>query len=313
VREIDRKIEAGECFGVLGRNGSGKSTLTRLLLGLERPDRGRLSVAGCSRGRSARPRGSRLGGPRSLRRRMAAVLDQSVHWDMLSGWENAYFFARSYRLPPGQIPGRLEALFAQAELLEQAHDAVGEYSFGMRRKLSILQALCVEPELLILDEPTIGLDAAYALTLAEQLQRRTDQGGTTWIAGNCPELVEEVCARAAFLVKGRLDGCAAVSEHLRAVGDSREITLELGKPRRLDPLRLPGLRAFEQAGQSVAMLLEGDPMLVPQVLEGVVRQGAPIAAMEVRRATLRDAFLLKTGHSLEVPERKKIQRGEGKR
>ena len=109
---------------------------------------------------------------------IGVVLDTSHHWESLSGFENAYFSARTYGLSVDTIPKKLEELFDLADLDSRAQDSVKSYSFGMRRKLSFIQALCHDPEVLILDEPTTGIDAHFLVALAKIIRERSDSGKT---------------------------------------------------------------------------------------------------------------------------------------
>ena len=285
VEDIDLEIPEGECFGILGRNGSGKSTLTRLLSGTEAADSGSLAVFGVP---------ARLRGSPAMKRRSCAVFDRSVFWENLSGRENAYFFARSYGMEDGEIQERLAFFFDLAGMDERASDKVAEYSFGMRRKLGIIEALAVDPDLLILDEPSIGLDAAFKLSLTAQIRERTERGKTTWISGNDPEFLEGTASRVGFMEKGRLAACAGVGELLRDLRKTQTVLVEAEVPTRVDRPALPGLRAFEQDGDTISAVIDGDPFGVPRLMDALVRQGFPIRTIEVRRGNLRDAFLLRT-------------------
>jgi ABC-type multidrug transport system ATPase subunit len=304
VAGLDLRVPAGECFAVLGRNGSGKSTLTRLLLGLERPDAGELEVLGRGLhrwpggpGRSPGP-GQRSGlGP--ARRQIAAVLDQCAHWDALPAWDNACFTARSYGVPDEEAKRRLEELFRRAGLASRRGDPVRSYSFGMRRKLALVQALSVRPALLVLDEPIIGLDPQFQLALGESIQARTRAGLTTWISGNCPEWLEAVAGRVAFLEEGRIAACGTTEELVAEVRGEQELRLTLQTPRRLTAPALRGLKTFHQQGARVWAVTDSDPLLVSRLLERIARQGAALASLEVRPCGLKEAFLMRTGQALE--------------
>jgi ABC-2 type transport system ATP-binding protein len=300
VAGLDLWVPAGECFAVLGRNGSGKSTLTRLLLGLERPDAGELEVLGRGLHRGPRRAGSVTGhGLGPVRRQVAAVLDQCAHWEALSAWDNACFTARCYGVPGEEAGRRLEELFRLAGLASRRGDPVRAWSFGMRRKLALVQALCVRPALLVLDEPIIGLDPQFQLALGESIQARTSAGLTTWISGNCPEWLEAVAGRVAFLEEGRIAACGTPEELIAGARGGQELCLTLQAPRRLTAPALRGLRTFHQQGAKVWAVTDNDPLLIARLLEWIARQGAAAAALEVRPCGLKEAFLLRTGQVLE--------------
>jgi ABC-type multidrug transport system ATPase subunit len=167
-------VRAGQCFGILGANGSGKTTLTRLVAGLDRVDQGSLFVLGGP----AYPR------PSQLRYRCGIALDTPAHWNNLSGRQNLWFFARQYGLAGCGLSRRVEELLCQAKLAAQADDPVDSYSFGMRRKLSIIEALSHDPDLLILDEPSANVDEAFLERMTQWIHQRCEAGRTTWVADN---------------------------------------------------------------------------------------------------------------------------------
>ncbi|HZD43295.1 MAG TPA: ABC transporter ATP-binding protein, partial [Methanomicrobiales archaeon] len=142
------EVQEGEIFGLLGSNGSGKSTLLKIAATLLPQDGGHVTYFGSEVPISRR----------SLLSRMGVLFDHAAHFDHLTGYENAYFFARSYGLPAAAARERLDLLFRRLDLSERQNDPVSTYSFGMRRKLSIIEALAHRPPILLLDEPSIGLD-----------------------------------------------------------------------------------------------------------------------------------------------------------
>lgn len=282
-------VMRGECFGLLGRNGSGKSTLARLILGLEKPGSGYLSVLGCGNDR----------GPRSCLSGIGAALDACVHWEELSGRQNAYFVARMYGMGPNQAEKRLEDLFELADLSGRADEPVRSYSFGMRRKLSLIQALCHDPDLLVLDEPTTGVDAHFLLILAELVRSRSGAGRATWISGNDAEWIGGVAHRAAFLDSGKIAAMGTVEELIKEVSPFQLVVTRLAKAALIPRPETGGLHSFEQSGETIRLILEPEPLLVPDVMNWIVSHGGEIGSVEVRKSTLKDVFLFKTGRALE--------------
>jgi ABC-2 type transport system ATP-binding protein len=289
VRDVTLSVEEGECVALLGRNGSGKSTLTRLLLGLERPQSGSLSVFG-----KAAPSGIR----HSLQR-MGVVFDSSVHWDALSGLQNGYFMARTYGIQPQEAERRLTDLFGRAGLRDQAEDAVSTYSYGMRRKLSIIQALCHDPDLLLMDEPTAGVDAHFLATLTDLIRQRCSRGKTTWIAGNDAEWIAGVATRVVFMDEARVTAQGSVEELVAKVSPLKEVRVTLEDFAAVPQLIADGIRSFSQEGNILTALMERDPDAMPRLVEWVVSRGGKVRNIEVMGSSLRDAFLLSTGKTLE--------------
>jgi len=290
---VDLTIAPGECFAFLGRNGSGKSTLIRLILGMELPDGGELRVGDVDL--VDRPGGFR----KTLLGTLGVALDTSVHWPRLSGRNNAWFIASSYGMPDDRIEARLNELFKLADLDSQADDPVSNYSFGMRRKLSIVEALCHDPQLLVLDEPTSGVDVHFARRLSEVIAERTANGQTTWVASNDPGWTAEAATRVAFMDAGKVVASGTVAELLSEVAPYQEIRVVLANEADVPRPDSPALRSFDVENDRVTMLTDDDPHLVPGMMDWVVDHGGVIKTVEVRRSTLRDAFLLKTGKDLE--------------
>ncbi len=289
VRDLDFEVRKGECFAVLGRNGSGKTTLTRLVIGLDKPSGGRLRLFG-----KPAPTASR-----AVKGTLGTALDRSAHWEKLTGWDHGWFAARCQGLSPEAAAERLAALFRQADLEDRAHDPVGTYSFGMRRKLSLIQAMVHDPELLAVDEPTLGLDPPFLMTLTEWVRDRSRRGKTTWLAGNDPEWLEQTADRALFLVDGRAILCDTVENILAGLEHGQQVKIRLARSIRVDLRHEKGVRDFRQSGREILLLADPDPLLVPSLIDAVVRRGGRIETLEVKRKNLRDAFLLHAGCPIE--------------
>jgi ABC-type multidrug transport system ATPase subunit len=282
-------VAAGECWGLLGRNGSGKTTLTRLLLGLDRPSSGTLTVLGEPVHAGSRKHLARCG----------AAFDRSVHWDGLTAWQNAWFVARRHGLSSSRARRRLGELFALADLDDRARDRVAGFSFGMRRKLSLIEALVCEPELLILDEPTAGLDEAFLVRLTDVVRARTSAGLTTWLAGNDADWLAGVATKAAFIDAGQIVAADSVEALLGELGQSSEVKCVLGSLPALDAARPSDMRMLTRDDHTVRAVVDGGPEGVGRMVQWLVAQGAEIRGMEVHRGGLREAFLIRTGRGMD--------------
>ncbi len=294
IRDLSLSIMAGECLAVMGKNGSGKSTLTRLLVGLEPLRKGEGFVLGFPLHGSPHRRGCRL--PLD---RIGYVPDIGIHWESLTAYQNAYFIARSHGIRKSGIAARLSGLFALADLTGREGDQVKEYSFGMRRKLSIIEALCHDPELLVLDEPTTGIDPQFALRLSELIRERGRRGRTTFIAGNDPEWIAGTADRAAFLHEGRTAVEGRVDELMSEIAAYHEVEIRLETDRAIPAPGWKSLKGYSQTGRTLSVIINSNPAVIPDILSWVLTQGGRPSAMEVKNGTLRDLFLLRTGRSLE--------------
>ena len=196
---VDLDVVPGEFLAMAGHNGAGKSTLFKLLLGLMKPDSGRLRVFGqdpCGRG------------ARALRQRIGFLPENVIFAGNLTGLELLRFFARLRGVPPGDCDGLLD----QVGLNEARKKRIRTYSKGMRQRLGLAQLLLGEAEILILDEPTTGLDPESRRHMFKLLEERKARGATIILSSHTLSEVEEHADRLALLKDGRLVACGAVGE-----------------------------------------------------------------------------------------------------
>ena len=292
VFDISLNLAAGEVLGLMGPNGSGKSTLLRVLATAATPTAGRVSWFG-----AANPRQP------SLRRRLGVMLDQAAHFDKMTGYQNAWFFARQFGLSSELARDRLEELFRWSGLWDARDQLVGEYSLGMKRKLNLVEALVHRPSILLLDEPTLALDYRAELDLIERLQLLSLTGTAVLLATNDVHLAERICDRVIFLHQGRAIREGHVPELLTELAGSKEVQLQMNSPIPLDSLRsLPAVQAANVDGDTVHIVLArgANPAQVLAVLNGTADL---VSNMRVRRPNLGDLFLKLTGEALPVTRR----------
>lgn len=286
IENLSLSVHQGQCFGVLGANGSGKTTLTRLIAGLDRIKQGYLSVLGDS----IFPRPSRL------RRRCGVALDIPTHWKTLTGRQNLLFFTRQYGLVDTALTQRIEELLYEANLTSQADDPVSTYSFGMRRKLSIIEAFAHDPELLILDEPSAGIDMAFLDRLAHWIGRRCEVGLTTWIADNDADWLAKVATDAVLLSNGHIAAGGSVKELMDSIDARYRITIKLEEPDFSYAPTLAGVTRFQCDQTRITADLSSDPHLPSELLGWITTCGGQVRAMEVCSVTLHEALQQRAGH-----------------
>jgi len=198
---VDLRLEAGETVALLGANGAGKSTLLRLLATLTRPSAGTLRLFG-------RPVESATAG--LLRRRLGFLSHHTFLYDHLTGRENLLFYARLYGLPDPAEAAR--AALLQARLAERQDDRVATYSRGMQQRLALARVFLHAPEILLLDEPTTGLDRESAARLEERLRSERGAGRACLLATHDAPLAGRLATRVVALRSGRVVLDAAASE-----------------------------------------------------------------------------------------------------
>jgi len=284
VRDISLSVNSGTSFGILGSNGSGKTTLTRLIAGLDKIQKGTLSVFG-------KPAFKKT---TVLRFRCGISLDKPAHWEALTGRQNLDFFARQYGLSGSKLKQRIDTLLEEAEILKQANDPVSAYSFGMRRKLSIIEALVHEPDLLILDEPSAGVDVSFLDKLAYWIKERNTEGNTTWISDNDPDWIARAATEVVLLDNGTIKAAGIVSELMNSVKAINRINVTV---ERVDTSNIPDIRGIEQfkcdGNRIIADILD-DSNLTTELLGWINKNGMRIQTMQVKSLTLHEALMKKS-------------------
>jgi ABC-type multidrug transport system ATPase subunit len=196
VMGLDLTVRRGEVYGFLGPNGAGKTTTLRMLAGLIRPTSGHAIVAGGS-----------PGSPRSLTD-LGAMIEAPAFWPYLSGRDNLRLLARYCRVPDR----RVGTVLAEVGLTDRAHRAVGTYSTGMKQRLGVAAALLKDPALLILDEPSSGLDP-QGMADFRQLITRIGQGErTVLLSSHLLSEAEQICTRVGVISKGRMVAEGTIEE-----------------------------------------------------------------------------------------------------
>ena len=219
VDGLDLSVEEGEVFGFLGPNGAGKTTTILMLLGLTEPTAGSVEVAGHDPVRE----------PLAVKSVVGYLPENVGFYPDLTGRQNLSFTARLNGIPRRVAEERMDALFRQVGLENAADRAAGKYSRGMRQRLGIADALIKEPSILILDEPTIGLDPdgiREFLELIRGLSR--DRGITVILSSHLLHQVQEVCDRVGILVRGKLMAVGPVETLGRQLDAGSDSEMEIG-------------------------------------------------------------------------------------
>ena len=209
IQGLELRVEAGEVFGFLGPNGAGKTTTIRILTTLLKPATG-----------SARVFGLDTVAARMRVRQVIGYVPQQLSVDAsLTGWENVWLFARLFDVPRRDRPARIEQALATMELTGVAGRLASTYSGGMVRRLEMAQALVNRPRLLILDEPTIGLDPmARASVWARVRELQDDSGMTVLLTTHYMEEADALCDRLGLMQRGRLRALGATAALKAALG-----------------------------------------------------------------------------------------------
>ena len=286
-------VDRGEIFGLVGPNGSGKSTLLRVLSTAVAPDSGTFRVGGVDG----------IGEKRQARARLGLMVDRPTHYGDLSGWANAYLFARAYGMEEEKANGVLAELFDYFDLAEYRDDKAKTYSYGMGKKLALIEALAHGPELLLLDEPSLGLDYTSQLAFQRKIRDLAGAGAAIVLASNQVDEVEALCDRVAFLHRGKTVAEGTPEELVSALRGIKRIVATLRNP--VEYAAVGGVSGVEWVvpeGRSLVVHCEDRPGVVADVVGALVRAGGDITDLSVRRPNLEDVFVKLTGEALRPDE-----------
>ena len=286
VDEIDFTIHRQECFGFLGPNGAGKTTTMRMLSCLARRDGGDLSVLGLDPGVH----------PREVKHRMGVVA-QEMNLDLeLTVRENLLVYARYFDIPRHEAARRADELLAFVQLEDRAGDAVDRLSGGMKRRIQIARALINEPDLVLLDEPTTGLDPQARHLVWERLRALRERGVTLVLTTHYMDEAEQLCDRLVVMDRGRIARAGRPSELIAQEVGREVLELRVTPNHAVDLLgRLGGRVTGHQTRGDVVNLFSED---AERLFVDARATGIPLELQMIRRATLEDVFLAVTGHLL---------------
>ncbi|QNP68263.1 ABC transporter ATP-binding protein [Streptomyces roseirectus] len=294
VDGVSLSVAPGETYGLLGPNGAGKTTTIRMVCGLLRPDAGTVHVAGRPVTTAAGPA-----------KRLIGFVPQDVAlYPDLSVRENLRFFGRLYRLPRRVRERRVDEVLDLVELRERAGDRVDSLSGGMRRRLNIGAGLVHAPTLLVLDEPTVGVDPQSRHAIMESVTRFGQQGMAVLYTTHYMEEAERLCDRVGIIDRGRLvvEGAprelvSLVAERdrvrLTAVGDLAAYTEACRAF-----ARVGGVARTGERGEVVELVVEDARSLLPGLIALAHDNGVDIRGVEIDEPDLETVFLHLTGTAL---------------
>jgi ABC-2 type transport system ATP-binding protein len=300
LRGVDLTVHPGEVFGLLGPNGAGKTTLQQILCTLLRPTSGEARVAGVSV----------VDDPEAVRRNLGVVFQVPTLDLMLTARENLRIHGRLYRVPKADVDARIPELLALAGLEDRADHRTKTFSGGMRRRLELVRALMHRPKILLLDEPTIGLDPQSRRLIWGRLGvMRKEYDITVLLTTHYMDEADQLCDRIAVIDHGRI----IALDHPRALKaklGNDLLELRLASPPNGILARvgeLPSVVSAQAEGDRVLVRLQDPAETIPLVVSTFARAGVPVLSMEHKRLTMDDVFLDLTGRVRDKPPPKKTR------
>ncbi len=286
VNGISFHVKKAEIFGLLGPNGAGKTTTIHIIATLLRPTAGKVMVAGYDA----------VSNPYEVRKRIGIVF-QDPSLDMnLHAYDNMYIHGRLYGLKGRELHRKIMELLDFVDLKQYANKIVRNFSGGMRRRLELARGLLHEPEILILDEPTIGLDPQSRARIWEYITKiQKEKGITILMTTHYMDEAEELCHRIAIMDRGKIVGMGTADELKQVIG-SDIIIARFDKP----------ICVNEEFVKECKILVDGRTEIVvnnaskilPQIFEYAEARGVKILEISYRRPTLNEVFLYLTGREL---------------
>ncbi len=294
VDSLNLKVQQGEIFGMLGPNGSGKTTTILMLLGLTEPTSGEVQVLGFDPSRQ----------PLSVKMRTGYIPDQVGFYDELTARENLMYIAKLNGLPRPEAYRRIDEAFARVGLTEVADLRVATYSRGMRQRLAVADVLIKKPQLVIMDEPTLGLDPELARDFLKLSRELADSGITILLSSHLLYQVQEVCDRVGLFHRGRMVLEGTVSElaekvlgagflvRLQANGTEAGFKEKLGQ--------IPGVARVDFTAPDT-YILTATKDLRADAARAIVNAGGQLTSLSIETPSLDDiynAYFAEVNHGL---------------
>ena len=295
VDGISLEVRAGEILGLLGPNGAGKSTTVGLLAGLLVADGGTVRV-GADPAPGATPPARDVNG---IKRHIGLVPQDLALYETLGARDNLQHFGALYGLQGPLLRERCDAALALVGLADRATDRVDSFSGGMKRRLNIACALVHDPDVLLLDEPTVGVDPQSRNAIFENLEQLRQRGKAIIYTTHYMEEIERLADRIVIIDHGHVIAAGTLAELLLRLPGEQYLDLGLEGPAPLERLRaLPGIRDCSPRPHGVRVVAQDLQASLPALLGALAESGVRLTSMATRRATLEDVFLTLTGHAL---------------
>jgi len=298
VDNLSMSVEKGELFGLLGPNGAGKSTLTKMISGMLNPTSGTIKVGNHSVQDE----------PMKVKEILGVVPQDIVLYDYLNAKENLAFYGRLYGLSGKKLKDRINELLQFTQLDEKAVKRhVSTYSGGMKRRVNIAAALLHEPQVLLLDEPTAGLDPQNKHALWEIIQSLKKEGKTIVLTTHIMEEAEELCSRVAIMDHGKIIALGSPSQLVKKVKMENTVTVV---PDRTSSSLIEQIKSIagvknvytaldETEKREILKVITDSPDdILPELVSKIVNEGTKVLSVQLSRVTLEDVFITLTGRSL---------------
>ncbi|MCL6601829.1 MAG: ABC transporter ATP-binding protein [Paenibacillus sp.] len=291
VDHVNVSIQQGEIFGLLGPNGAGKSTTISMICGLLKIDGGDILIDGISV----------ISNPLEVKRRIGLVPQELALYDTLTATENVTFFGRLYGLRGKLLKERVAEALAFTGLSDRAKEKPSTFSGGMKRRLNIACAIMHRPKLIIMDEPTVGIDPQSRNHILESVKALNKMGSTVIYTSHYMEEVAAICDRVAIMDKGHIIACGTEKELRERVAQEEKIVIKATNISLAlkDELRLhPRISRVEVNGDLVELYLPSSQSELQDILFIFAKHEGVIGSLHIEEPDLETLFLSLTGRTL---------------
>jgi len=300
VNDLTLSIQAGEIYSLLGPNGAGKTTTLNMLSGLIKPDRGDVTLLGHSIQKA----------PLHAKAALGVVPQEIALYEDLSARENLFFWGWMVGLRGNELRQRIDETLAMVGLEARQKGRVGKFSGGMKRRLNIAAALLHRPQILVLDEPTVGIDPQSRRSILDGLKDLNRAGTTVLYTTHYMEEAQEISNRIAIIDHGDLIAEGTHDELIRLIGGQTRLVLGLDVPDAAVSCpeilaaweAIPGVSQVLPENGSVAVLAEDSISVLPLLFESASTQQRKVTAVDIREPNLEAVFLHLTGRALRDPK-----------
>lgn len=291
VDAVTFEVQRGEIFSLLGPNGAGKSTIISMLSCLLRPTGGDALVSGHSIKEE----------PMAVKEAIGVVPQEIALYPDLSARENLSFWGKMYGLRGRPLQRRIEEVLDVIGLVERQNDRVESFSGGMKRRVNIGIALLHKPDVIIMDEPTVGIDPQSRRHILENVKALNEEGVTVLYTTHYMEEAQELSDHIAILDQGRLIATGSHDELVKIVGEQDRVDLTVNVPATTVVERwrqLEGVHQISTENGTVTLLVDDSNRVLPHLFEMATGAGARITSVEIQEPNLEAVFLHLTGRAL---------------
>jgi ABC-2 type transport system ATP-binding protein len=291
LKGISLRIERGEIFGLLGPNGAGKTTLMSILGTLLRPSSGSASIGGFDV----------VANPHEVRKLIGFVPQEISLYDDLSAYDNLMFFGSMYYVPRAELARRIDKALELVGLKERSHDRIGTYSGGMKRRVNMAVAMLHEPQVMLLDEPTVGIDPQSRMLLLDVVSSLARADRAIIYTTHYMEEAEKLCSRVAIIDEGRIAAVGSNDQLIDSIGELDIIDIESGllSDDAVEKCRARfGPEAASRHDGTLRVKIKDARRALPDLLVWLAQIGVEITSVNIRRPNLETVFLALTGKEL---------------